>query len=111
MTKTLLVLIYPLLLLARLVNLALGRDRLRLVDLSSKESCWIERCGRPNTASYFSEASCAEGGGEPSAARPLTRLLLGIARVYTPRRQATGTIYKAAADREQGIPDEVYTLW
>jgi hypothetical protein len=111
MTKTLLVVIYPLLLVAWLVNLVLGRDRLRLHDLSSKESCWIERRGRPGTASYFVEASCAEGGSEPSAARPFTRLLLRIARLHTPPRQIAGTIYKAAADREQGIPDEVYTLW
>ena len=74
LTKTLLIVIYPLLLLAWLVNLVLGRDRLRLHDVPSEESCWIERRAQPTTQSYFSEESCAEGGGEPSAARPLTRL-------------------------------------
>jgi hypothetical protein len=110
-TKTLLLLIYPVVLVAWLVNQVLGRDRLRLRDIPGGESCWIERCSQPNTASYFSEESCAEGAGELSAARPLTRLLRGIARLYRPPRRATGAIYKASAEREQGIPDEVYTLW
>jgi len=109
--KTLLLVIYPLLLLAWLVNRVLGRDRLHLHDIPSGESCWIERRSQPNTASYFSEESCAEGGGELSAATPLTQLLRGIARLYRPPRRASGAIYKASAEREQGIPDEVYTLW
>jgi hypothetical protein len=108
-TKTLLVIIYPLLLLGWLLNLVLGRDRLRLHDFKSAESYWIERRAQPNITSYFTEVSCSEGGGEPSA--PLTRLLRGIARLYTPPRQSSGVTYKASADREQGIPDEVYTLW
>jgi hypothetical protein len=110
-TKTLLVVIYPLVLLAWLVNLLLGRNRLRLNRIPNKQSCWIERRGQPNTVTYFSEASCAEGDEKPSAARPLTRLLRGIARLYMPPRQAAGAIYKPSAEREQGIPDEVYTLW
>jgi hypothetical protein len=109
--KILLVVIYPLLVLAWLVNLLLGRDRLRLHNVPSQESCWIERRSQPSTASYFFEASCFEGGDEPSAARPLSRLLRGIARLYTPPRQAAGVVYEASADRKQGIPDEVYTLW
>jgi hypothetical protein len=110
-TRTFLIVIYPLLVLAWLVNRLLRRDRLRLLDLASGGSYWIERRAQPTTQSYFSEESWAEGGGEASAARPLTRFLQGIARLYAPRRQATGGIYKASADREQGIPDEVYTLW
>jgi hypothetical protein len=109
--KTLLLVIYPLLLLAWLMNRVLGRDRLRLHDFPSGESCWIERRSQPNTASYFSEESCAEGGGEPSVARPLIRLLRGIARLYKLPRGVSGAIYKESAEREQGIPDEVYTLW
>jgi hypothetical protein len=110
-TKTLLVITYPLLLLGWLVNLVLGRDRLRLHDFPDGESCWIERRAQPNITSYFSEESCAEGGVGPSATRLLTRLLRGIARLYTPPRQASGVTYKASAEREQGIADEVYTLW
>jgi hypothetical protein len=109
-TKCLLVLLYPLLVGAWLVNRLRGRDRLRLREPARGESCWIERRGRPDIASYFSESSRAEGGDAPSAARPLTRLLCRAARLYTPRRQSAGA-YKAAAEREQGIPDEVYTLW
>jgi hypothetical protein len=110
-TKTLLVTIYLLVLLARFVNLVLGRDRLRLGDVSHGESFWIDRCAQPNIPSYFSEQSCSEGGSEASAARPLTRLLRHVARLYRPPRETLGGIYKASAEREQGIPDEVYTLW
>jgi hypothetical protein len=112
LTKTLLVIVYPLLLLAWLVNKMLRRDRLRLYDVPSAESCWIERRAQHlPVLSYFSEESCSEGGGEESTSRPLVLLLRGIARVYTPSRQVSGAMYKASADREQGIPDEVYTLW
>jgi len=111
MTKALLVVAYPLVLLAWLVNLVFGRDRLRLQDTQGRESCWIARQAQPSTLSYFSEQSLSEGGSEWSAARPLTRLLRGVSRLYTPPRPEKGAVYKASADREQGIPDEVYTLW
>jgi hypothetical protein len=110
-TKILLVAVYPFLLMAWLVNLLLGRDRLRLYNIPSEESCWIERRGQPNTATYFLEASCSEGDQKPSAARPLARLLRGIARFYTPPRQVAGAVYKPSAERERSIPDEIYTLW
>jgi len=110
-TKIFLIAIYPLLLLTWLMNLLLRRDRLRLRNVASAVSYWRERRAQPTTQSYFSEESWAEGGGEASAARPLTRLLHAIARLYAPRRQSAGGIYKASAEREQGIPDEVYTLW
>jgi hypothetical protein len=111
MTKGLLVAMYPLLLGAWLVNWLRGRDRLQLKDSPTKESCWIVRRGQRDIASYFSESSLSEGGDAPSAARPLARLLRFVARLYTPPRQAVGSGYKASAEREQGIPDEVYTLW
>ena len=112
LTKALIVTVYPLLLLAWLVNQILRRDRLRLYDVRSGESCWIERrVQQLPVLSYFSEESCSEGGGEERAWRPLVWLLRVIARVYTPPRPVSGTTYKASADRQQGIPDEVYTLW
>ena len=112
LTKTLIVIVYPLLLLAWLVNQILRRDRLRLYDVPSGESCWIERrVQQLPVLSYFSEESCSEGGGEKSTSRPLVQLFRCIARFYRPPRQVSGAIYKASADREQGIPDEVYTLW
>src|SRR6266581_814253 len=111
-TKTLLVVMYPLLLLAYLVNRLLGRDSLRLDDVPSRASCWIERRRtQPTIQSYFSEESCTEGGGEPGAPRLLARFLRAIARLYRPPRRGDEPIYKASAEREQGIPDEVYTLW
>jgi len=110
-TKTLPVTIYLLVLVARFVNLVLGRDRLRLGDVSRGESFWIDRCAQPNIPSYFSEQSCSEGGSERSAARPLILLLRGVARLYTPPPRSDGANYKASAEREHGIPDEVYTLW
>jgi hypothetical protein len=111
LTKSLLVTFYPLLLLARLINLILGRDRLQLRIPMDQKSLWVERTKEPNIQSYFSEASRCEGGDEASAARPLSRLLRGVARLYTPPRGAAGGVYQASADRQQGIPDEVYTLW
>jgi hypothetical protein len=110
-TKALLIFIYPLVLAAWLVNFVLGRNRLRLNRIPTGQSCWVKRRGQPSTAAYFSEASCSEGEAKSSAARPLARLLRGVARLYTPPRQAAGATYKASAEREQGIPDEVYTLW
>src|SRR5262245_33355135 len=110
-TKLLLGFIYPLVLLAWFVNFLLGRNRLRLSRISREQSCWTERRGQPSTATYFCEASCSEGDDKPSAARPLIRLLRGIARFYSPPREVAGAIYKQSAEREQGIPDEVYTLW
>ena len=112
LTKALIVIVYPLLLLAWLVNQILRRDPLRLYDVPSGESYWIERRAQQlPVLSYFSEESCSEGSGEGSTSRLLARLLRVIARVYTPPRQVSGTMYKPSADREQGIPDEVYTLW
>jgi hypothetical protein len=111
MTKGWLALVYPAVLLAWILNLAFGRDPLRLYDPPGGKSCWTKRRAQPNTASYFSEESCAEGPGDSSAAKSLTRLLDLIARLYRPSRQLTGVIYKASAEREQGVPDEVYTLW
>jgi hypothetical protein len=110
-TKALLIFIYPLVLAAWLVNFVLDRSRLRLNRIPTEQSCWIKRRGQPTTAAYFSEASCSEGEGKSSAARPLVRLLCGVACLFTPPRQIAGATYKRAAEREQGIPDEVYTLW
>jgi len=111
LTKTLLAAIYPLLLLAWVMNRLLGRDTLRLDDIPIGQSCWTERRAQPSIKSYFSEESCTEGGGQPSAARLLARFLHAIARLYRPPRRGAGSIYKASVEREQGIPDEVYTLW
>jgi len=108
-TRALLVAFYPLLVLAGLGNRLMGWDRLRL-HRSTGASYWIER-RQPDLTSYFSEASRCEGSDGPSVAKPVTRFLEVAARLYRPRRRTSETVYKVSVEREQGIPDEVYTLW
>ena len=107
--KLLLILLFPLLLLARLLSLLLGRDPLRLRE--PEGSCWIRREAGPDTASYFSEASVAEGRGHGGFSGLAAKPLELAARLAAPPRPVPGERPTAAADREQGIPDEVYTLW
>lgn len=108
--KLLLILLYPLLLLARALNALLGRDPMRLREPRG-ESCWIPRAAQPDSASYFSEASVAEGKGHGGFGGLARGPLKVLARLHSPARPAPGEKYSTAADREQGIPDEVYTLW
>lgn len=110
LTKLFLVLIYSILLFALFLNALLGRDPMRRREPDG-DSCWILRKVQPDCMSYFSEQSVAEGyghGGFGGLARGLLKLL---GRLNSPDRSAPGEKYSAAADREQGIPDEVYTLW
>ena len=107
MTKILLTLAYPLLLVARVINGASGRDPLRS-RRPSEESLWIERAASSADSSYFSETSPAEarqGTSLPAA------FLTWVARFYAPPRAQPKEKFSAAADREQGIPDEMYTPW
>jgi hypothetical protein len=109
--RILLLLIFPLLVLARIVNFVCGSDRLRL-RARNQASFWIERRRQAGMASYFLESPPAEGGGQWSAVRPLTRLLRGLARLYAVRRSPHDRSAPGAARHgDQNIPDEVYTLW
>ncbi|HEY6167023.1 MAG TPA: hypothetical protein VI454_03210 [Verrucomicrobiae bacterium] len=110
LAKIILVLVYPLLLLARLLNALLGRDPLRLREPRG-DSLWIARDVESDSASYFSEASAAEGRGHGGVGGLARAPLKILARLYAPPRSAPTGQYSAGADREQGIPDEVYTLW
>jgi hypothetical protein len=74
-------------------------------------SCWITRASQPNATSYFSEASSAEGRGQRGFGWLVRGPLKLLARLHAPPRPAPSESYSAAADREQGIPDEIYTLW
>jgi hypothetical protein len=107
MTTLLLTLAYPLLLIARLINAVSGRDPLRL-RRPTDASLWIPRNQSSSDSSYFSETSPAEAaeGGSPAAS-----FLAWVARFYAPPRSQPKEKFSAAADREQGIPDEMYTLW
>jgi hypothetical protein len=106
----LLVLLYPVMLLARVLNAVLGRDPLRLRQPKG-ESFWVARELEPDRNSFFSEASLAEGRNNGGMGHIAARLLTRIAHIYAPPRTAPGEKYSVSADREQGIPDEVYTLW
>ncbi len=110
LTRILLVVFYPLLLLARLFNTLLGSDPMRLRE-PREASCWIVRSAQPDGASYFSEKSVAEGREHRGFGRIARGPLRMLARFYSPPRGVPGEKYSAVADREQGIPDEVYTLW
>ena len=109
--RILLVFLYPLLLVARGVNALRGCDRLRLRPTAPSVSCWIERTRESGNASYFSEASTAEGYPQASPAQFITHALRALSRAYAPTRQKTEATLTTAADRHQDIPDEVYTLW
>ena len=109
LTRIVLIAIYPLLVLAGLGNRLIGFDRLRLRK-SVQASYWVER-PQPDLASYFSEASQCEGNGGPSLAKPVAGVLELVACLYRPRRQTGEPSYKLSPERDQGIPDEVYTLW
>src|SRR5947208_16992444 len=111
LSTILLVILYPLLVLARVVNALRGRDRLRLRRPPATASCWIERSREADNASYFSEASRAEGYPWSSAAQPIARALRMLSRLYAPAGEQTEETFTPAVDGHQDIPDEVYTLW
>ncbi|MDP3719092.1 MAG: hypothetical protein Q8T13_15115 [Acidobacteriota bacterium] len=109
-TRLLLVVAYPFFLLAWGLNWLRGRDPLRLHEPDA-DTLWIQRGAQPGASDYFSEASVAEGlghGGSGSGGGVLVRTL---SKLTEPRRAQPGGKFSPAADRERGIPDEVYTLW
>ena len=110
MTRLLLASIYPLLLAARLLNALRRRDPLRLAKPPG-DRFWIARAESPAPAEYFAETSQAEGRNHGGHGRLARTLLVALAGWYAPARLQPGEKFSAAADREQGIPDEVYTLW
>jgi hypothetical protein len=110
LTKVVLILIYPLLVLGRVLNTLGGRDPLRLRE-GKGATCWIERRPDASRTSYFSEASEQEGRGHGGFGRLATTTLAWVSRRMAPPRRTTSEGFRAAADRDRGIPDEVYTLW
>ena len=106
----LLAIVYPLVFCARVLNMLLGRDPLRLREPRC-ETYWIPRAAQPDPASYFSEASVAEGRGSGGFGWIAAAPLRWLSRLFGARRAQPGEKYTPAVDREQGIPDEVYTLW
>ena len=110
LTKLILVLLYPLLILARILNVLLGRDPLRVREPTGA-TCWIERRLEPSRTSYFSEASVLEGRDHGGCGFLATVALGYAARLVAPPRESTSEDFRAATDRARDIPDEVYTLW
>ena len=110
MLKFVLAFVYPVIVAGRLLNLLTGRDPLRLREPAA-DSFWITRAERPSPAEYFAQASSVEGRGHGGWGGAASAVLRWMARFSAPRRLQPGERYSAAADREQGIPDEVYTLW
>ena len=103
-------LVYPLLVLGRLLNRLLGRDPLRLRE-PKDATCWIERAPDASLASYFSEGSEPEGRAHGGLGRMATIALGWVARRLAPPRRHPGQAFRALDDRDADIPDEVYTLW
>ena len=110
MTTLLLAITYPLILAARLINALLGRDPLRRVRPSG-DSYWVERENTPGDAGYFVEASPSERRDRASAGWLPEAVLVSLSRWFAPARVTPDEKFSPAADREQGIPDEMYTLW
>ena len=106
MTRLLTAILYLLLLWQRAVDSLRGRDRLRRAEPHSP-SLWIDRSQPGSDVGYFQEWSPVE----PQKASVAERALIAIARRFAPARLQPREKFSAAADREQGIPDEMYTLW
>ena len=110
MTKLLLAFTYPMLLAAKMINVLLGRDPLRS-RRSANGSYWVERDNASGDAGYFLEVSPSEQRDRNSAAWLPETILVWLSRWFAPPRATPDERFSAAADREQGIPDEMYTLW
>jgi len=121
LTNASLIALYFLMLPLSLFNRMLGRDPLQLRRPPKGASNWLVRGKRPTAASYFSEESELEGRparneegtivAKPGTGKLMAPLFLAVARLHAPPRAVPGAKFSAAAEREQGIPDEVYTLW
>ena len=112
LAKIITVLFFPILIVARGVHAVMDADPLKLKEDNDAASHWIPRDEVPSRASYFSEASELEGRSRRGIGRGVASLLAVFARpLAPPSTKPEGEKFKPAADREQGIPDEVYTLW
>lgn len=110
--KAALVVIYPLLMLGRLLNRLLGRDPLGLEPPPEDQaSFWIERGPAPSRASYFADRSENEGLNHGGFGHLAAGAISRLAAMLAPSSRTDGRKFHAAADRDKDIPDEVYTLW
>jgi len=106
---------------AALLRRVFGRDPLHLHRPPVSASFWIVRDPRPDTQSYFTEESVAEGVRARYDAssvwigrdrqRPSARFLRRVAQLFGARRDVRRRQVPLSSGPEQDIPDEIYTLW
>jgi hypothetical protein len=109
LTRFVLAFVYLLVLPLRWWHNLRGYDRLRLKRPQTGDSYWSARDHDPDVQSYFLERSVAEGSSDRGAGMIATLLRL-LAKMYAPPREVSTSLINTA-EREQGIPDEIYTLW
>ena len=108
--RLMLFLLYPTLVIARLLNAIAQRDPLRLRKPDSA-SFWVSR-EDPASNTYLSDDSRIEGAGIRSfAVIPIGILQFFARRAFRPAPRKDDAIDIPMPDRDKGIPDEVYTLW
>jgi hypothetical protein len=97
----------------------LGRDSLQL-RRPKRDSYWLSKALTSNVQTYFSPGSIREGNGVTAETPALMGgwvaiLFMWLAGVFAPRKSdaaaAAAAPVRSAGAREQGIPDEIYTLW
>jgi hypothetical protein len=120
--KAILIVYYGLVLLpVAVVRRLLGRDPLQINRPPDGSSFWLARPTVTDRQSYFCEASMTEGKRalcqaserttDRGVARCLTPPLQLLAVLCAPKSKATVENSPSAADRDEDIPDEIYTLW
>jgi hypothetical protein len=118
--KALLAVLYGILVLpAHLLGRLRGRDSL-LLRKPGRDSYWLAKAPADGVQSYFSPGSARHGNGTTaetpaSMAGWIAPLYVWLSRPFAPRRRRLAdtatSAAPSAASREQGIPDEIYTLW
>jgi hypothetical protein len=101
---------------AHVVGRLRKRDSLMLRK-PSRESYWLAKAETGDVQSYFAPGSARYGNGvTPDTPRPMVAwvapLYVSLGRWFAPRRgRAADSASASPGTREQGIPDEIYTLW
>lgn len=107
------IVIYPLLMLARVIGNLSGKDPLRLRE-PGRDSLWIERPVRRRATDYFRDDSPVEAEMEDSGDRSLAGVAGFIMPLYGVIASAAGpksADNASAVLDEEDIPDAIYTLW
>ncbi len=120
MLKVILTVLYGAVLIpASVTGRLLGRDSL-LLRRPRRDSYWLAKAPVSDVQSYFSPGSARDGNGTSqetpvAMAGWLTPVYVALSKALAPRRRPSGetatSAVPSAATREQGIPDEIYTLW